>query len=217
MGSKLGLVRPGEKFNKLGRAISGVRNLEDLYRNLVSVWQDPGHVVKGALGNADVEIQVPSRLSAAERMMYLDSMSYLSDDILCKVDRAAMAASLESRAPFLDHRVAEMAWRLPLHLKIRGNQGKWVLRQVLYKYIPRGLIDRPKAGFSIPIGQWLRWPLRDWAEALLDSKRLQSEGYFYVAPIRTLWAEHLSGQRDHTNSLWTVLMFQAWLEANKST
>lgn len=217
LGGKLGVVRPGEKLNKLGRAIKGVHNLDDLYMRLVSEWQDPGSVVKGTGGEADAAIHVPANLSAAERMMYCDSMSYLPDDILCKVDRAAMATSLETRVPFLDHRVAELAWRIPLHMKIRGTEGKWALRQVLYKHVPRELIDRPKAGFAIPLGQWLRGPLRDWAEALLDEKRLQREGYFYPAPIRTKWAEHLSGQRDHTPSLWAVLMFQAWLEANKSS
>jgi asparagine synthase (glutamine-hydrolysing) len=215
LGGKLGVVRPGEKLNKLGRSIQGVRNLDDLYMSLVSEWQDPGSVVKWAAGKADAVIQVPENISAAERMMYLDSMSYLPDDILCKVDRAAMSTSLETRVPFLDHRVAELAWRLPLHMKIRGNQGKWALRQVLYKYVPRELIDRPKAGFGIPVGQWLRGPLRGWAEGLLDAQRLEREGYFYPAPIRTKWAEHLSGKRDHTPSLWTVLMFQSWLEGNK--
>jgi len=215
VGSMLGAVRTGEKLHKLGRAIDGVRNLDDLYRNLVSEWQDPASVVKGDRSQpfaADVAIHVPPNLSSVERMMYRDSTTYLPDDILCKVDRAAMATSLETRAPFLDHRVAELAWQLPLHMKIRGNEGKWALRQVLYKYVPRELIERPKAGFGIPVGQWLRGPLRDWAEGLLEEQRLQAEGYFYPAPIRAKWTEHLSGQRDHTASLWAVLMFQAWLE-----
>jgi asparagine synthase (glutamine-hydrolysing) len=226
-GSKLGVVRAGEKLNKLGRALRVVRNMDDLYMSLVSEWQDPAGVVKG-VGVCRAGFNppwpnefgptarpepaaVPPKLSAAERMMYRDSMSYLPDDILCKVDRAAMSVSLETRVPFLDHRVAELAWRLPLHMKIRGNDGKWALRQVLYRHVPRELIERPKAGFGIPVGQWLRGPLRDWAESLLAEKRLASEGYFYPAPIRTKWAEHISAQRDHTASLWAVLMFQAWL------
>ena len=114
---------------------------------------------------------------------------------------------------FLDHRVAELAWQLPLNMKIRGGQGKWALRQVLYRHVPRDLIERPKAGFGIPVGQWLRGPLRQWAESLLDEKRLQAEGYFFPAPIRQRWAEHVNGQRDHTASLWAVLMFQAWLRS----
>ncbi|CAN1496827.1 AsnB Asparagine synthase (glutamine-hydrolyzing) [Burkholderiaceae bacterium] len=205
----------GDKAHKLAARLQGVRNMDDLYTSLVSEWQDPGSVVKGVGDNADEIIRVPANLLPEERMMYRDSMNYLPDDILCKVDRAAMATSLETRVPFLDHRVAELAWRLPLHMKIRGNQGKWALRQVLYKYVPRKLIDRPKAGFGIPVGQWLRGPLREWAEGLLDEQRLEREGYFYPAPIRTKWAEHLSGKRDHTPSLWAVLMFQSWLEGNK--
>jgi asparagine synthase (glutamine-hydrolysing) len=148
-------------------------------------------------------------------MMYRDSMTYLPDDILCKVDRAAMAASLETRVPFLDHRVAELAWRLPLNMKIRNNQGKWALRQVLYKYVPRELIDRPKAGFAIPVGSWLRGPLKEWAEELLDENRLEREGFFHPKPIRDKWVQHLIGTHDHTSSLWAVLMFQCWLESNR--
>ena len=214
-----GIVHVGDKAHKLAARLHGVRNMDDLYLSLVTEWQDPAMVVKGASG---LDLLTTSTLAvslAAQgadkgplRMMYRDSIGYLPDDILCKVDRAAMATSLETRVPFLDHRVAELAWRLPLHMKIRGNEGKWALRQVLYKYVPRELIERPKAGFGIPVGQWLRGPLRAWAEGLLAESRLQAEGYFYPAPIRAKWSEHLGGQRDHTASLWAVLMFQAWLD-----
>ena len=218
-----GIMRAGDKAHKLAARLRGVRNLDDLYLSLVSEWQDPAQVVRGDNGCIVVE---PSSLlddavpaqgmeDSPLRMMYRDSMTYLPDDILCKVDRAAMATSLETRVPFLDHRVAELAWQLPLGMKIRGGQGKWALRQVLYKHVPRELIDRPKAGFGIPVGQWLRGPLRPWAEGLLDEKCLQTEGYFNPAPIRQKWAEHLAGHRDHTSSLWAVLMFQAWLSSTK--
>ncbi len=218
-------VRAGDRAHKLAARLGGVHNLDDLYNSLVSEWQDPAQVVKGNGWEIGVNLQVPvSMLSdplpalGAEqhqlRMMYRDTMTYLPDDILCKVDRAAMATSLETRVPFLDHRVAELAWRLPLNMKIRDGQGKWALRQVLYKYVPKELIDRPKAGFAIPVGQWLRGPLRDWAEALLNEKRLEVEGFFYPKPIRDKWFEHLTGKYDHTPSLWAVLMFQSWLESS---
>jgi asparagine synthase (glutamine-hydrolysing) len=215
-----GISRLGDKAHKLAERLRGVRDIDDLYLSLVSEWQDPAAVVRGAVGLAVVEPpsalsdMLPANAIDADqlRMMYQDSLTYLPDDILCKVDRAAMATSLETRVPFLDHRLAELAWRLPLHMKIRGNEGKWALRQVLYKHVPRKLIERPKAGFGIPVGEWIRGPLRGWAESLLEEQRLQREGYFNPAPIRNRWAEHLSGKRDHTTSLWAVLMFQAWLE-----
>lgn len=215
----LGVVRPGEKLHKLARALRGVHDFDGLYRNLLSEWKSPAVLVLGEHGKpvhepaSLLDDPLPARgtEAAALRMMYRDSMSYLPDDILCKVDRAAMAVSLETRVPFLDHRVAELAWRLPLHMKIRGNQGKWALRQVLYKYVPRELIERPKAGFAIPVGEWLRGPLREWAESLLDERRLALEGYLNPAPVRALWAQHLSGRYDWTARLWCVLMFQAWL------
>jgi asparagine synthase (glutamine-hydrolysing) len=218
-----GIHQVGDKAHKLAARLRGVRDMDDLYNSLVSEWQDPAAVVRGASG----PVQEPTSMltdplpargtdQSQLRMMYRDSTTYLPDDILCKVDRAAMAISLETRVPFLDYRVAEVAWRLPLHMKIRGNEGKWALRQVLYKYVPRELIERPKAGFGIPVGQWIRGPLRDWAESLLSEQRLQSEGYFYPTPIRVKWEEHLSGLRDHTASLWAVLMFQAWLEKESS-
>jgi asparagine synthase (glutamine-hydrolysing) len=218
------LARVGDRAHKLAARLGGVHNLDDLYNSLVSEWQDPALVVKGNGWEIGDDLQVPASmlsdpLPAAGakqqqlRMMYRDTVTYLPDDILCKVDRAAMATSLETRVPFLDHRVAELAWRLPLNMKIQNGQGKWALRQVLYKYVPKELIDRPKAGFAIPVGQWLRGPLRDWAEALLDEKRLEVEGYFYPKPIRDKWLQHLTGRFDHTPSLWAVLMFQSWLES----
>jgi asparagine synthase (glutamine-hydrolysing) len=214
-----GVTRTGEKLYKLALSIDGAYDLDDLYRNLVSEWQDSAHVVKlhGSTPHAPISLlDDPLPTHGADqpqlRMMYRDSTTYLPDDILCKVDRAAMAVSLETRVPFLDHRVVELAWQLPLPMKIRGNQGKWALRQVLYKYVPRELIERPKSGFAIPVGQWLRGALREWAEELLSETRLQREGYFYPETIRIKWKEHLHGQKDHTASLWAVLMFQAWLE-----
>jgi asparagine synthase (glutamine-hydrolysing) len=144
--------------------------------------------------------------------MYLDALGYLPDDILVKLDRASMAVSLESRVPLLDHRVVELAWRLPLEMKIHGAQSKWLLRRVLYRYVPRELIERPKMGFSIPLDSWLRGPLRDWAESLLDAARLAREGFLQPEPIRQRWAEHLTGARNWQHQIWGVLMFQAWLE-----
>jgi asparagine synthase (glutamine-hydrolysing) len=202
-----------------------VKNLDDLYMSLVSEWTDSEAIVKfqddetshGEFRPVSVlndQLPVKGIDQSQLRMMYKDSMSYLNDDILCKVDRAAMSVSLETRIPFLDHRVAETAWSLSVDQKIQGNVGKIVLRDVLYKYVPRELIDRPKAGFGIPVGDWLKGPLRNWAEELLNEKRLESEGYFYSAPIQKAWTEHLSGRCDHTPKLWTVLMFQAWLENN---
>jgi asparagine synthase (glutamine-hydrolysing) len=127
-----------------------------------------------------------------------------------------MACSLESRAPFLDHRVVEFAWTLPLHMKIRGSTGKWLLRQVLYRHVPQEIIERPKMGFGIPVGGWLRGPLRDWAESLLDERRLRDEGYLNVRAVRKVWAEHMTGRYDRQLVLWAVLMFQAWLEASSA-
>lgn len=215
-----GIAHAGDKAHKLATSLRGVHDLDDLYLSLVSEWRDPAQVVRGDDGGLVVEPPslladaLPAASAAVSQlsMMYRDTISYLPDDILCKVDRAAMAIGLETRVPFLDHRVAELAWRLPLSMKIRGGQGKWALRQVLDKHVPRELIDRPKSGFAIPIGQWLRGPLRPWADSLLDERRLQSEGYFHPAPIRRKWAEHLDGRREHTASLWAVLMFQVWLE-----
>ena len=210
----LGMALVADKVQKLTK-LTAATSLDDLYRSLVTEWPQAADMVLGAnrlptkLNDASLAAGVPE---AQQRMMLWDTLTYLPDDILTKVDRAAMSVSLETRVPFLDHRVVELAWRLPLHMKLRYGQGKWALRQVLYKYVPRELIERPKAGFAIPIGEWLRGPLRDWAENLLDQTRLQREGYFKPEPIRRVWQEHLSGRHDWTPRLWCVLMFQAWLD-----
>ena len=146
-------------------------------------------------------------------MMYFDSKNYLPNDILVKVDRAAMASSLETRLPFLDHRIIEFAWSLPLEMKLNDNRGKWLLRQVLKRYLPENLIDRPKTGFSVPIGEWLRGPLRSWANELLDEKLIDSQEYFSSKLIKTKWDEHLSGRQDWSKQIWTILMFQSWLKS----
>ena len=216
---RYGIARLGDKVQKLANRMKTVKSLDDLYRSLVTEWPEDVDLVKGATRlhtMLDDTKGVEGISEAGHRMMLWDSLTYLPDDILTKVDRAAMGVSLETRVPFLDHRVAELAWRLPLSMKIRDGQGKWALRQVLYKYVPCKLIERPKAGFGIPLGQWLRGPLRDWAEALLDDQRLEQEGYLHAAPICEIWKQHLSGRFDWTVRLWSVLMFQAWLENQKS-
>jgi len=211
------VVRLHEKARKVGDALQSSQSIDDLYLSLVNKWQHPELLMKGGFASVPSLPVLPDALmdDSRARMMYWDSLTYLPDDILCKVDRAAMAISLETRVPFLDHRVAEVAWRLPMSMKIRGNTGKWALRELLYRHVPRELIERPKAGFDIPVGQWLRGPLRDWCEALLDPIRLVNEGYLEPTPVRKLWQQHLSGRYDWTTRLWSILMFQAWLEQTK--
>jgi asparagine synthase (glutamine-hydrolysing) len=208
--------RAGEKIQKLA-SILAAEDPDMIYRTLVSSW-DPQHTaVIGGSSPADLLVrpqQWPRADGFASHMMYLDLMTYLPDDILVKVDRAAMGVSLESRVPFLDHRVVEFAWRLPLAYKIRNGVGKWPLRQVLYRYVPRDLIERPKAGFAVPVGEWIRGPLREWCEELLDERRLADSGLFDPVPIRKYWEEHRSGTADRSAQLWCVLMFQAWEEVS---
>jgi len=212
--SRDGVRLVGEKVHKVAELLLQAKSVDDLYRSVISTWKSPLPIIGAFGGDLFSHLSyIPDFSSAEERMMYLDSVSYLPDDILCKVDRAAMGVSLETRVPFLDHRVVEYAWQLPLSMKIRDGQGKWLLRQLLYKHVPKELIERPKQGFGIPLSEWLRGPLRDWAESLLDEQRLKEEGYFYPEPIRHKWNEHISGQGNWQHHLWSVLMFQSWLEA----
>jgi asparagine synthase (glutamine-hydrolysing) len=190
-------------------------DLETLHRTMVSTWRFPDAAVLNATqAPSMLDAHLPARgdLTDIERMMQLDMLTYMVDDILAKVDRATMAVALESRAPLLDHRVAEFAWSLPEDQKLRDGQTKWALRQVLYRHVPRELIERPKMGFEVPIGLWLRGGLKDWAASLLDPARLKREGYFDAALIDTLWQQHLSGKFNWGAQLWHVLMVQAWLE-----
>jgi len=209
--SRMQSVQMGEKVHKLAGLLSA-RGSTEMYQRLVSQWVDSASVVIGG-SEADqaMDSAVDSFADIEHQMMLMDGLTYLPDDILCKVDRAAMGVSLETRVPMLDHRVVELAWSLPLDMKIRNGQGKWLLRQLLYKYVPQSMMERPKQGFGLPLDEWLRGPLRTWAAALLDERRLRREGYFHPEPILKAWAEHLGG-KNRQFKLWGVLMFQAWLE-----
>lgn len=211
--------RVGDKLLK-GAELLGARTPLELYRRLVSLWPTPSAIVIGGSEphTAWSEVnQRPLTDNVMHEMMAMDLRTYLPDDILVKVDRAAMGVGLETRVPLLDHRVVEFAWRLPMDYCWRGGVTKWPLRQVLYKYVPRNLIDRPKMGFRLPIGVWLRGPLREWAETLLCPARLRQEGFLQPEPIGQKWAEHLSGRRNWQDALWAILMFQAWLAHEDST
>jgi asparagine synthase (glutamine-hydrolysing) len=186
-------------------------NTDDLVKNDPEASQD----IPTLIDLIEDPLPEDSLYASESRMMYWDSISYLPDDILCKVDRAAMGNSLETRVPFLDHRIVELSQRIPLSMQIRNGTGKSVLRNILYKHVPKELIERPKAGFGIPLGSWLRGPLRSWVEELINTNRLESEGYLDSALVDKIWREHLSGQRDWSFRIWSVVIFQQWLESLK--
>jgi asparagine synthase (glutamine-hydrolysing) len=206
----------GDKIYKGVDALKA-KTLSDLHYILSSHWQNPTEIVFNTKQSATIFNELRpllKDLNDQEQMMALDFVTYLPDDILVKVDRASMASSLETRIPFLDHKLIEYVWKIPHSLKYRNGKGKWILRQILNKYVPKNLTERPKMGFAVPIDTWLRGPLRDWAENLLNEKRLIEEGYFNPKLIRDKWTEHLSGKRNWQHHLWDILMFQAWIDAN---
>lgn len=208
----------GDRLKKLGVLLSCEEEGGGLYRSLVSQIQYPEVMLRGASEPGTILSDIknwPKLDDFREMMMYLDTVSYLPGDILTKIDRASMAASLETRVPLLDPELVDYAWTLPLDLKFRNKQTKWVLRQVLARYVPNQLIDRPKMGFGVPIEHWLGNELRDWAEELLSPARLEAGGNFDVAYIRKMWEQHRSGIRRWHSQLWTILMFQAWIEMKK--
>lgn len=208
----------GEKFHKLAPLLE--LDEIDQYRRVSSSWHDPEAVVidgaerSGPMADPELRNRFPDTVSW---MRYLDLVTYLPGDILTKVDRASMAVSLEARAPLLDHRLVEFSFRIPSSLHLRNGEGKWLLRQVLERHVPRHLFERPKTGFGIPVGDWLRGPLRPWAEELLSERRIRDSGLLRPEPIRRLWAEHLRGTANGQYALWPVLMLLAWLEAQAAT
>ena len=206
---------PEGKLCRLGRRLEVARDFDDWSISMIKSWSETGNLVIKEPNPTTLLTERgrwPEISDPVARMMALDALTYLPDDILVKVDRAAMAVSLETRAPLLDKDVVEYALNMPLHLKIRDGKGKWALRQVLSRYVPDSLVDRPKKGFSIPLDNWLRGPLRQWAEELISEQRLRDEGFFNPQPIRQAWQQHLSGKANNAHRLWSILMFQAWLE-----
>ena len=209
----------GTKVQKTFRIMGAAASLESVFGSVIDEWSgEDSPVIDGGAAptECDFDLDPGGGASDAVRMMYCDARSYLPDDILCKVDRAAMAVSLETRVPFLDHRVAELVARIPVGMKIRGGRGKQVLRRLLYREAPERLFERPKAGFAIPVGEWIRGALRPWAEELLSPRRLAEQGWFDSGIVRRRWQQHLRGERDSTQALWAILMFQAWHDAEPS-
>jgi asparagine synthase (glutamine-hydrolysing) len=214
----LQFTNPAAKWAKTADLL-GVKDSAALYNRVVSSWQAPAALVLGGTEPLSIfELSEPQshQLNLGEQMMRFDALTYLPDDILVKVDRASMGVSLESRVPLLDRRVVEFAWHLPMAMKLKGGVSKWILREVLYRHVPRELIERPKMGFGVPIDSWLRGPLRPWAESLLDEQLLAQQGYLNATMVRKVWQEHLAGKCNWQHQLWAVLMFQAWLKEQQS-
>ena len=208
----------GGRVTRMANRLNDIESYEEFCLSLQVGWEFPELIINDfnrnfnkkkffEVPNADIDFN-----NKEDLLMYLDSISFLPDDILCKVDRAAMANSLETRAPFLDPKIIEFSSKIPLNMKIRDGQGKWALRQVLYRYLPKKLFERPKAGLSIPIEDWLRGPLKEWAENLINTKRIQNEGFFNSEYIRIIWEQHISKKYNWSTKLWSILMFQSWLE-----
>jgi len=206
------LAKPGIKFHRVADVLSSLQS-EDVYVSLMSFWRNPDSVVLNSNEPSSlltINENWPQLSDRLQQLMCVDILTYLPDDILTKVDRASMGVSLETRVPFIDHRVVEFAVKLPLNMKIRQNETKWIARRILSQYLNREMIDRPKMGFAVPVGVWMRGPLREWAESLLSANRLREDGIFNVGAIRQKWDEHMSGKRNWQDQLWSVLMFQAW-------
>ncbi len=207
----------GSKVQKALRLATSARSLDEIYVSFLDEWShEPSPVVGFAGDAASFDLALGAPAPDAVRMMYCDSVTYLPDDILAKVDRASMAVSLETRVPYLDHRVAEVAARIPLDLKVRDGRGKYILRKLLHGLVPAELVERPKAGFAIPVGEWIKGPLRSWAEDLLDPTAMRADGWFEPEIVQRRWRDHLAGRRDSTPALWAILMFQAWLQEQES-
>jgi asparagine synthase (glutamine-hydrolysing) len=209
------LAREGDKIRKFARVASTARSFDEVADSFLDEWYGTASPLVAPTELNEWARVLPPETASPIQIMYRDAVSYLPDDILCKVDRASMAVSLESRVPYLDHRVAAVAARIPLAMKIRGGRGKHILRELLYREAPRELFERPKAGFAIPVGQWIKGPLRDWAEELLRPAAMAEAGWFEPSVIQQRWRDHLSGRRDSTAALWAVLMFQAWWRENR--
>ena len=210
---------PGLKLYKISELIN-TQTLKEVYLALISSWSSSENIMlknSQSLGKEALEFENIKQIDAHHQMMYMDTLNYLPNDILVKVDRASMASSLETRLPLLDHRIVEFAWSIPLEMKLQNKRSKWLLREVLKRYLPYNLIDRPKSGFAVPIAKWLKGPLKNWADELLDEKLIDSQEFLSSKSIKSIWNEHLSGKQNWSKKLWTILMFQSWLKAKNTS